>query len=48
MEIRELHSEVEVSTDRTIEEDFNMLMPIEVILEKTILEECKIIEVRIL
>ena len=47
VEIEELCLEVEVSTDRIIEKGHNMLTSIEMILEETILEECKIIEVRI-
>ena len=37
--IGELHSEVEFSTDRIIEEGHNMLIPIELILGEIILEE---------
>ena len=48
VEIGELHSEVEVSMDRIIEEGHNMLTPIEMILGETDLEECKIKEVRTL
>ena len=48
VEIGEHHLEVEVSMDRIIEEDCNMLKPIEMILGENVLEECKIIEVRIL
>ena len=43
VEIEEHHSEVEVSTDKTIEEDCNMLILIEMILGEKILEECKIV-----
>ena len=42
------HSEVEVSTDRIIGEDHDMLIIIEMILRETILVKCEIIEVNIL
>ena len=48
VEIEGYHSEVEVSTDRIIGEDHIMWIIIEMTLEQTILEECKIIEVKIL
>ena len=48
MEIGEHCSEVEVSVDRIIQEDHNMLIPIAMILGEIILEESKIIEVKIL
>ena len=48
MEIGECHLEVEFSTDRVIEEGHNMLTIIEVTLGKKILDEWKIIEVKIL
>ena len=48
VEIGKYHSWVEVSMDRIIEECHNMSMLIEVTLGETILEECKIIEVKIL
>ena len=48
VEIGEHHSEVEVSTDRVIEEGCNMLILIEMTLGEKILEEHKIIEVKIL
>ena len=48
MVIAEHHSKVEVSMDRFIEEDCNMFIPKEMILGEKILEEHKIIEVRIL
>ena len=48
VEISEHHSEVEDSMDRTIEEGCNMLIPIEMNLGEKILEEHKIIEVKIL
>ena len=48
VEIGEHHSEVEVSTDRFIEEGHSMLIPIGIILGEKILEECRIIEVKIL
>ena len=48
VEIGECHLQVELSMDRIIEEGHNMLTIIEVTLEEEILEECKIIEVKIL
>ena len=42
------HSEVEVSMDRIIGEDHVMSIIIEMSLEETILEKCKITEVTIL
>ena len=48
MEIGECHIEVELSMDKTIEEGCSMIKIIEVILGEKILEECRIIEVRIL
>ena len=46
--IGECHIEVELRMDRSMDEDHSMIKIIEVILGKEILEECKIIEVRIL
>ena len=46
--IGECHVEVELSTDKIIEEGHSMIRITEVILEKEILEKCKITEVRIL
>ena len=46
--IRECHIEVELSMDKISEEGHNMIKIIEVILGKEILEEHKIIQVRIL
>ena len=46
MEIEGHHSEVEVSTDRIIGEDHNMSILIEMTLGETILEICKVIEVK--
>ena len=48
VEIGECHIEVELSIDKTIEEGHSMVITTEVTLGKKILEECKIIEVRIL
>ena len=48
VEIGECYLEVELSTDRIIEEDCNMITIVEVTLGEEILEECKIIEVKIL
>ena len=48
VEIEGHHSEVEVSMNRIIREDHNMSILIEMTLEETILEKCKIIEVKIL
>ena len=48
MKIGECHIEVELSIDKTIEEGCSMMKIIEVTLGEEILEECKIIEVRIL
>ena len=47
-EIGECHIEVELSTDRIIEEGCNMIKMIEVTLGQEALEECRIIEVQIL
>ena len=46
-EIEGHHSEVEVSMNRTIGEDNDMLIIIEMILGETIFEKCEIIEVNI-
>ena len=48
VEIGECHIEVELSTDRIIGEGCNMLTIIEVTLGEEILEEWKIIEVKML
>ena len=48
MEIGEHHSEVELSMDRFIEEGHNMLIIMEMILEKEILEEHQIVPVKVL
>ena len=48
VEIEGHHSEVEISMDRIIEEDHNMSVLLEMTLEQTISEKCKILEVRIL
>ena len=48
VEIGECHLEVELSMDRIIEEGHNMLTIIEMTLGEEILEECRIIEVKIL
>ena len=48
VEIGECHLEVELSTNRIIGEGHNMITVIEVTLGEEILEECKIIEVKIL
>ena len=47
MEIEGHHSEVEVNTDRIIGKDHITSMIIEMTLEKTILEKCRITEVKI-
>ena len=47
-EIGEHHTEIEVSMDRIMEEGCNMLILIQMTLGEEILEEHKIIEVRIL
>ena len=47
-EIGEFHLGVELSTDRIIEEGGNMLIIIEMTLRLEILEECRIIEVKII
>ena len=48
VETEECHTEVELSMYKTLEEGCSMIKIIEVILGEEILEECKIIEVRIL
>ena len=48
VEIGECHIEVEPSMDKTIEEGCTMIKITEVTLGEEILEECKIIEIRIL
>ena len=48
MEIEGHHSEVEVSMDKIIGEDHIMSKIIELTLEETILEKCKIAEVKII
>ena len=48
VEIGECHIEKELCMDKTIEEGHSMIKITEVILREEILEECKIIEVRIL
>ena len=48
VEIEGHHSEVEVSMGRIIGEDHNMSISMEMTLGETILEKCKIIEVKIL
>ena len=45
--IGECHLEVELSTEKIIEKGHNMITIVEVTLGKEILEECKIIEVKI-
>ena len=47
-EIEGHHSEVEVNVDRIIEEDHIMSIIIEMTLEETILEKCKITDVKII
>ena len=47
VEIGECHTEVELNTDKTIEEGCSMFRIIEVILGEEILEKCEIIEVKI-
>ena len=48
VEIDECHLRVGLSMDRIIEEGHNVLTIIEITSEEEILEECKIIEVKIL
>ena len=48
MKLGEYHIEVEPSMDNTIQEDYSMIKIIEVTLGEKILEEPKIIEVKIL
>ena len=48
VEIGECHIEVDLSTDRIVEEGYNMITIIEVSLGEEIIKECKMIEVKIL
>ena len=48
MDIREHHLDVEVSADKIIEEGCSMLILIEMTLEEKILEDCTIVEAKIL